>query len=85
MIDVTDDRQSGANYILRLMPCEEKSRDDKEHEGGRNCKGSSLSYASPLVIVTKKEGSNRICVDDRKSNLVFVTVPAPMAAAEDLF
>ena len=29
---------------------------------------SSSPYASPLVIVKKKDGSNRICVDYRKLN-----------------
>ena len=29
---------------------------------------SELPYASPIVIVKKKDGSNRICVVDRKLN-----------------
>ena len=43
---------------------------------------SSSPYASPLVIVKKKDGSNRMCVDYRKLNLVSVTDPAPMTTAE---
>ena len=46
---------------------------------------SSSLYASPLVVVKKKDGSNRMCVDYRKLNLVTVADPAPMTTAEDLF
>ena len=46
---------------------------------------SSSPYASPLVVVKKKDGSNRMCVDYRKLNLVTVADPAPMTTAEDLF
>ena len=46
---------------------------------------SSSPYASPMVIVKKKDGSNRICVDYRKLNRITVTDPEPMTAAEDLF
>ena len=46
---------------------------------------SSSPYASPLVVVKKKDGSNRMCVDYRKLNLVTVADPAPMTTVEDLF
>ena len=46
---------------------------------------SSSPYASPLVVVKKKDGSNRMCVDYRKLNPVTVADPAPMTMAEDLF
>ena len=45
---------------------------------------SASSYASPIVIV-KKDGSNRICVDYRKLNKVTVADPEPMKTPEDLF
>ena len=44
---------------------------------------SSSPHAFLLVVVKKKDGSNRMCVDSRKLNLVTVADPAPMA--EDLF
>ena len=46
---------------------------------------SASPYASPIVIVKKKDGSNRICVDYRKLNKVTVAVPEPMKTPKDLF
>ena len=46
---------------------------------------SNSPYASPVVIVKKKDGSNRICVDYRKLNKLTVFDPEPMVAPEDLF
>ena len=46
---------------------------------------SSLPYVFLLVVVKKKDGSNRMCVDYRQLNLVMVADPAPMSTAEDLF
>ena len=45
---------------------------------------SASPYASPIVIVKKKDGSNRICVDYRKLNKVTVVDPEPMKIPEDL-
>ena len=42
-------------------------------------------YASPFVMVKKKDGSNRMCVDFRKSNKITEVDPKPMTRAEDLF
>ena len=42
-------------------------------------------YASPLVIVKKKDGSNRICVDYRKFNKVTFVDLEPMKTSEGLF
>nr|XP_006823664.1 PREDICTED: uncharacterized protein LOC100372741 [Saccoglossus kowalevskii] len=42
-------------------------------------------YASPVVIVRKKDGSNRICIDYRKLNKVTVFDPEPMVTADDMF
>ena len=46
---------------------------------------SSLSFATPIVVVKKKEGSDRICVDYRKLNKLTVADPKPMTVARDLF
>ena len=46
---------------------------------------SNSSYASPMVIVKMKNGSNCICVDYREVNRITVTDPQPMTTVEDLF
>ena len=46
---------------------------------------SNPPFASPIVIVKKKDGSDCICVDYRKLNKLTVTVPEPMTTAEHLF
>ena len=48
-------------------------------------KPSTWSYASPIVMVKKKDGSNRVCVDFRKLNKITEVDPEPMMTAEDLF
>ena len=42
-------------------------------------------YAAPVVIVRKKDGSNRVCIDFRKLNKVTVFDPEPMTSLEDVF
>ena len=42
-------------------------------------------YASPIIMVKKKDGSNRVCVDFRKLNKITEEDPEPMTTAEDLF
>ena len=46
---------------------------------------SKSPYASPVVIVKKSDGSNRVCVDYRKLNKLIVFDPEPMSTAEELF
>ena len=46
---------------------------------------SNSPYASLVVVVKKKDGSNRVCVDYRKLNKLTIFDPEPMPAAVDLF
>ena len=46
---------------------------------------SNSPFASPIVIVKKKDGSDLICVDYRKLNKLTVADPEPIIIAEDLF
>ena len=39
-------------------------------------------YASPVVVLKKKDGNNRICIDFRRLNKITVTAPSP---AESFF
>lgn len=45
---------------------------------------SESPYASPVVIVLKGNGTNRICIDYRKLNKITIFDPAPMVTVEDL-
>ena len=46
---------------------------------------STSLYTSPIVMATRKDGSNRVCVDFRKLNKITKVDPEPMTTAEDLF
>ena len=46
---------------------------------------SSSLYASPVVVVKKKDNTNSVCVDYRKLNKLTVFDPEPMPTAEHLF
>jgi len=46
---------------------------------------STASFASPIVVVKKPDGSNRICIDFRKLNKVTIFDPEPMPQMQDIF
>ena len=46
---------------------------------------SKSPYASPVVVVRKKDGTNRVCIDYRKLNRLTVFDPAPGNTAEEIF
>ena len=46
---------------------------------------STSPYVLRIVMVKKKDGSNRVCDDFRKLNKVTEVDPEPMTTAEDLF
>ena len=46
---------------------------------------SNSPYASPVVIVKKKDGSNRICVDYRGLNKITIFDPVPVTSPNEIF
>ena len=46
---------------------------------------STSPNASPIVMVKKKDGSSRVCIDFWKLNKITEVDPEPMTAAGDLF
>ena len=85
-IDFTDDRPFRCKpYTLPYAKGDEIREEIKNMMDTGIVRESSSPYASPLVVVEKKDGSNRMCVYYRKLSLVTVADPAPMTTAEDLF
>ena len=46
---------------------------------------SDSPHASPVVVVKKKDGSNRICIDFRRLNKITVTDPQPVPSPAESF
>ena len=46
---------------------------------------STAPYSSPIVVIRKSDGSNRICVDYRKLNNVTVFDPEPLPQIQEIF
>ena len=70
------------------LPCAVRGKIQEEIQEMINTgivRESNSPYASPMVVVKKKDGSNRICVDYRKLNRITVTDLEPMTTTEDLF
>ena len=65
-------RESLKNYITDLMKI-------------GVVRESSSHYASPVVVVKKKDNTNRVCVDYRRLNKLTVFDPEPLLTAEHLF
>ena len=61
----------------------EKDRDDMIKMGV--IRESASPYSSPVLVVKKKDNTNRVCVDYRKLNKLTVTDPEPMPTAADPF
>ena len=72
-------------YRLPYATRQELKKDIKEMLDLGIIRESKSPYASPVVIVKKSDGSNRVCVDYRKLNKLTVFDPEPMPTAEELF
>ncbi|GFR57923.1 zinc finger protein [Elysia marginata] len=46
---------------------------------------SSSTYSSPVVIVKRKDGCNRVCIDYRRFNKITTSNPQPMTPPADIF
>ena len=64
---------------------ESLSQDIKQMKEMGVIRESQSPYAAPVVIVRKKDGSNRVCVDFRQLNRVSVFDNEPMIRPQDIF
>ena len=46
---------------------------------------SDSPYASPVVVMKKMDGSNRICIDFQRLNKITVTDPQPVPSPAESF
>ncbi|GBM82407.1 hypothetical protein AVEN_84832-1 [Araneus ventricosus] len=67
----------------RRLAFTEREEVNKQIEEGM-IRPSSSEYASPIVLVEKKDGSSRMCVDYRKLNQKLVKDKFPLSFVEDV-
>ena len=72
-------------YPLPYAMRENLKREIQDMLSLRIIRESNSPFASQIVIVKKKDGLDRICVDYRKLNKLAVADPEPIITAEDLF
>jgi hypothetical protein len=46
---------------------------------------SDTPYAAPVVVVIKRDGTDRVCIDYHKLNLISIFYPEPSNVADDIF
>ena len=85
-IDLTTDEPVRAKvYPLPFAVQEEVCQEiDKMLELGV-IEPSNSPYVAPIVLVRKKDGTNRICIDFRQLNMVTIFDPEPMPRADDIY
>lgn len=72
-------------YKLSYTTRESLTRDIEDMLKMGAIRKSTSPYTSPIVIVKKPDGSNRLCVDYGKLNRITIFDPEPMTTADDLF
>ena len=72
-------------YPLPFALREEVDREIQSMLKSNVIEPSTAPYMSPIVVVKKADGSNRICVDYRKLNKVTFFDPEPMPQMQEIF
>ncbi|GFO23782.1 Zinc finger protein [Plakobranchus ocellatus] len=68
-------------YAMRQKLCNEF----EEIENSGTSRRSSSPYASPVIVVKEKDGSNRIVIDYRRLNRLTMSDPNPIIPPADVF
>ncbi|KAK3783846.1 hypothetical protein RRG08_031687 [Elysia crispata] len=85
-IDLTSDvpvRQTPYPVLFALKSLPKKELPQMKDLG--IIRKSDSPYVSPVVVVKKKNGSNRICIDFRRLNKITVTDPQPVPSPAESF
>ena len=82
---VTDDPVRVKPYPIPYSLREELKQDVEQMLDMGVIKKSDSPYSSPIVIVRKKDGSNRICIDFRRVNKLSRFDSEPMIRPQDIF
>ena len=80
----SDERIRSKPYTIPYSARESLKRDIQDMEKMGVIRETKSPYSSPVVIVWKKDGTNRVCVDFRKLNRITEFDPTPMPTAEDI-
>ena len=81
----TEDSGRSKPYPLPYSMHEELKKDIDDMIKMGVIRESTSPYSSPVVVVKKKDNTNRVCVDYRKLNKLTVVDPELMPTAADLF
>ena len=80
----TGDRHPKKHAVRRMPYRQEIARLLSEMQRNRVIQPSNSPWASPVVLVKKRDGTNRFCVDYRALNAVMKTDSFPLPRIEDL-
>nr|GEX35135.1 hypothetical protein [Tanacetum cinerariifolium] len=72
-------------YCLAPSELEELSGQLKELQDKGFIRPSSMPWGEPVLLVKKKDGSFRMCIDYRELNKLTVNNPYPLSRIDDLF
>nr|XP_018672786.1 uncharacterized protein zf(cchc)-26 isoform X2 [Ciona intestinalis] len=85
VINLTSDNPVRSKPYMVPFHVRKSLRDDQEMLQAGIIRPSTSPYASPVVMVRKKDGTNRICIDYRKLNNLTIFDPEPMTTAKEVF
>ena len=85
-IKLTSDHPVRSNpYVVPFAVRDSLKSDIEEMLSMGVIRRSSSSYASPVVVVKKPDGSDRVCIDYRKLNKITLFDPEPMKSIPEVF